>query len=299
MRFFENMPVSRATQTLWYGVSVAAALCLPSAPTYAQHPVHHARATAKARLATQAHRPGSRPAQLQQYAPITPFLNGQFRGLYALGEMKQHGDFGLGAPNALDGELTMVQGRWYRTQATGVTTEMPDSARAPFTLVAFSRPTRTVRLSRTLTRPQLLHALDSLLPKPNSLYAVHVTGRFGLMQTRAFPAMKPPFKPLAQLMSQQHVFKLSQVTGDLVGFRLPSYLEGVSIPGYHFHFLSTARDAGGHMLDFTATNVTVAITELTSFALEVPQTVEFEKFTFPALQPNADLQLVEQGSKKP
>jgi acetolactate decarboxylase len=35
----------------------------------------------------------------------------------------------------------------------------------------------------------------------------------------------------------------------MVGFRLPSYLENVNVTGYHFHFLTTDRQAGGHVLD--------------------------------------------------
>ena len=34
-----------------------------------------------------------------------------------------------------------------------------------------------------------------------------------------------------------------------MGFRLPQYLKGTNVAGYHFHFITGDRKACGHLLD--------------------------------------------------
>jgi len=41
------------------------------------------------------------------------------------------------------------------------------------------------------------------------------------------------------------------VTGTIVGFRAPSYAQGMTVAGHHLHFISSEHTQGGHVLDFT------------------------------------------------
>ena len=38
----------------------------------------------------------------------------------------------------------------------------------------------------------------------------------------------------------------------MVGFRFPSYAEGIQVGGYHLHFISADQKRGGHVLDLRA-----------------------------------------------
>lgn len=45
------------------------------------------------------------------------------------------------------------------------------------------------------------------------------------------------------------MFDFADVNGVMVGFRLPAFMAGVNVPGYHMHFLTEDLTAGGHVLD--------------------------------------------------
>ncbi len=50
-----------------------------------------------------------------------------------------------------------------------------------------------------------------------------------------------------------------------MGFRFPDYVSGINVPGYHMHFLTEDRTAGGHVLDFTISAAEVNVDHSTSF----------------------------------
>ena len=58
-----------------------------------------------------------------------------------------------------------------------------------------------------------------------------------------------PGVPLAVATEHQSEFELGAVAGTMVGFWSPPYASGVEIAGYHLHFVTDDRTAGGHVLD--------------------------------------------------
>jgi acetolactate decarboxylase len=50
---------------------------------------------------------------------------------------------------------------------------------------------------------------------------------------------------------------------------------GLNVPGYHFHFLTRDRSAGGHVLAFELAQATVAVQELHRFHLQLPSDSAF------------------------
>jgi acetolactate decarboxylase len=82
------------------------------------------------------------------------------------------------------------------------------------------------------------------------------------------------------MLSLQQFFTFNQIQGDLVGYRIPSHMEGPNISGYHFHFLAADKKAGGHIIDLLTGNITIEIDELNTFAVALPQTEDFKKFDF-------------------
>ena len=62
-------------------------------------------------------------------------------------------------------------------------------------------------------------------------------------------ARAPPYRPLTEVVADQHVFELAEVAGTMLGFRFPAYVEGIEVAGYHLHFIDEDRRRGGHVLD--------------------------------------------------
>ena len=77
---------------------------------------------------------------LFQVSTTGALVQGVYKGAVTVGELRKHGDFGLGTFEGLDGEMVVVDGRFYQVQSDGRITEPPDAAPVPFAVVTTFRP---------------------------------------------------------------------------------------------------------------------------------------------------------------
>ncbi|PWV47041.1 acetolactate decarboxylase [Chitinophaga sp. S165] len=232
---------------------------------------------------------------LFQYGIADAFVGGVFEATYPWTQLKEQGDFGLGAPGELDGELTICDGKAYQTQSSGQTFEVPDSFKTALAFVTFFKADTVFSVNGTADQAGVFKAIDSYLKKKNGMYAIRISGSFNQVKARAFPAHpERPYPPLATLLNTQQFFDIKNTKGVLVGYKLPTYINGVSIEGYHFHFLSDSRRQGGHMLGFSGDDLMIEVAELKDFHLSVPDDNSFMNFEFKKKQ-NIDLEKVEKG----
>jgi acetolactate decarboxylase len=225
-------------------------------------------------------------------------IGGLYDGNYSYHSLKQHGNFGLGAPDKLDGELVVFQGKVYQTQYTGKTFQVDDKQLTPFAMVNFFHADKKITIANAINKESLFHLLDSILPNMNGMYAIHISGKFNYIKTRAFPPVKEhDHTPLAAMLHLQRFFEFNTVSGDLIGYRLPAYMDNTNISGYHFHFLSAQKDAGGHIIDLKADNITIEIDQLDSYTVHVPSNSDFEQFDFKKNRAE-DIKSVERGQKE-
>jgi len=90
------------------------------------------------------------------------------------------------------------------------------------------------------------------------------------------PKQHRPYRPLAEVIGEQHVFELNDVAGTIVGFRFPAYSEGIEVSGYHLHFISEDRARGGHVLECTAGPGRAAIDPSADLHVELPSGVSLD-----------------------
>ncbi|MET3501299.1 acetolactate decarboxylase [Mucilaginibacter rubeus] len=236
------------------------------------------------------------PTTLFQYGVADAFINGLYEGQCSIGQVKETGNFGIGAPDLIDGELTMSDGKIYQTNAKGETFEAPDTLKSPLIFVSTFKAETALSLADITDMPMLFTGIAALLPDKNRIYAIRVTGDFSKMKTRAFsPVFKKPFKPLSQLLDQQHIFNFEHTNGSMIGFYMPGYLSGINIVGMHFHYLSADRKQGGHVLDVRSDHVKVEISAIDGFHLTVPATTDFKNYDFNKGNSHA-LNVVEKGT---
>ena len=88
---------------------------------------------------------------------------------------------------------------------------------------------------------------------------MRIEGVFEYMKTRSVPAQSEPYPRLLDVLAEQPTFEFENQEGVMVGFRLPGYVDGANAPGYHLHFITAGRDAGGHVLECRVQQVTVEI----------------------------------------
>jgi len=87
----------------------------------------------------------------------------------------------------------------------------------------------------------------------------------------AYPNRQNLIQPSQKLWANQTVFNLINVEATIVGFRLPSYMDGVNVAGYHLHFITDDKNAGGHLLDCTVRDATIEIDYTYKYDLALPE----------------------------
>ena len=215
------------------------------------------------------------PHVLFQASTIGALLDGAFDGDLSFAELAEHGDLGLGTLNHLDGEMVALDGEFFRADVDGQIDEVGPEEKTPFAVVTRFEPTIDVRLEgEGRGHEELLGQLDRLASESTSSCAVRLDGRFPLVRARSVPRQDPPYRPLTEVVADQHVFELTDVEGTMLGFRFPTYVEGIEVPGYHLHFISADRSRGGHVLDSRSGALRVRIDPSDDLHVELPPRVE-------------------------
>lgn len=203
---------------------------------------------------------------------------GVYEGAATLADLKRYGNFGLGTFEELDGEMVALDGKFYQIKTDGVAYPVADEVRTPFSAVTFFRREQSLRLTGQMTYQELQQQINKQLPTPNLPYAIRLQGIFPYLKVRSVPKQTPPYRPLSEVVSQQQsVFELRNVRGTLVGFRLPQFLKSVNVVGYHFHFITSNRKAGGHLIDGEFLNPVADVETLRDWQMMLPNNTAFDQ----------------------
>ncbi|MET0307035.1 MAG: acetolactate decarboxylase [Solirubrobacterales bacterium] len=231
---------------------------------------------------------------LFQASTIGALLDGAYEGDLSFAELAEHGDLGLGTLNGLDGEMIALDGAFYRADVEGVVTEIEETALTPFAVVTEFDSTIELELGGPLDHVQLLARLDQAIPADAASCAIRLDGRFDLVRARSVPGQSPPYRPLTEVVLEQHVFELSDVEGTMLGFRFPDYVEGIEVGGYHLHFISADRTRGGHVLASRSSGLRAALDPSSELHVELPPQVNLADPDL-AASTHAALNAVERG----
>ena len=174
-------------------------------------------------------------------------------------QLRQHGDFGIGTFNGLDGELFALEGKFYRIKADGIAYPVDDSMKTPFAVVTFFEPDKSVLLDEASDYKQLQQYLDDLLPTKDIFYAIKIEGTFKYIKARNIPKQNRPYPQFSEVVKNQLIFEFHNVEGTMVGFWCPAYLEEINVPGYHLHFITKDKKTGGHLLECQVQDVKIEI----------------------------------------
>lgn len=212
---------------------------------------------------------------LYQYSTINALLAGLYDGQLTMKDLKSKGSLGLGTFNHLDGEMVVLDGQVYQVKADGKVAVAADPVKTPFAVVTFFTPKQFILVKKAGSIKELGELLDAALATRNLFYAVKIEGRFQKVTARSVPRQTRPYPPLVKAAEHEAVFPFDNVVGTIVGLRCPGYVQGINVPGYHFHFLTRDRKAGGHVLDCAVENVTVQVDPSHRLELVLPEDREF------------------------
>jgi len=232
---------------------------------------------------------------LFQHSAIKPLLEGGYEAGMTCGELRKHGDFGIGTFEGLDGEMVLLDGIIYQIRGDGRAYRVADSLGTPFAAVTFFRGKKVTPTTGLSDYGKLTDYLDRQLPTKNLFYAVRIDGTFKWVKTRSCFKQSPPYPRLVEAVRSQREFEMHNVRGTLVGFRCPDYVNGINVPGYHLHFITEDRTAGGHVLGCIPDQLEIRIDTVADFQMNLPENESFFKLDLSTTK-SGELEKVEKGT---
>ena len=222
-----------------------------------------------------AHPQKKEPNVLYQYSVINALSAGVYEGDLTVKELKKFGDFGLGTFNNINGEMIVFDGKIYQVKTDGVPVEAEKNSLSPFAAVTFFKSDTSFNLNTSKTLSEIKEIIDAAVPTENYLYAVKISGEFQKLKTRSVPEQQKPFPDLAAVIKKQVTFEKENVTGVVIGFKMPEFIEGVNVKDFHFHFLSNDKNFGGHLLDLVLEKGKIEIGIIKEFRCVLPSTENY------------------------
>lgn len=209
---------------------------------------------------------------LFQISTAAALIEGVIHGEVSFKELKQQGDFGLGTLDQIDGELIILDGKFYQCCFDGTVREVDPNTKTPFAQLTFFKPSKNfVFSSKSLIECE--KEIIAHIENPNKIHAIRIQGVFDHLKLRIPPMIdKGGLKEAAAIQKE---FGLSKVLGTALGFLSPQYFTGISVTGLHLHFISKDKKVGGHVLDMEYKNIDIGIQPLDEYRIVLPDSQSF------------------------
>ncbi len=137
---------------------------------------------------------------IYQTGPFNELLAGQFNGFVQYSELDKFGDFGIGTIDGLDGEGIEIDSRKYTINWKGETIQITDEVTTPFAMKTYFNVDLKQKTDLELSYLELQNYLNEILPNPDKLYAIKITGKFKYMKTRSIKKQTEPYQPLLEAL---------------------------------------------------------------------------------------------------
>ncbi len=194
-----------------------------------------------------------------QLSTLNSLSAGNFDGNWTIGDLRSHGDTGIGTFNGLDGEMIELNENIYQIKSNGTVYLINDSANTPFAMTVPFKTDKILILNSSMNLTQLEQFLNTTVPSKNMFYSIKVIGTFDSVKARSPPKQNKPYPDLTTALKNQTIFNFNNITGTMVGFWCPEYASDVNLNDYHFHFISEDKKSGGHVLDCQLKGVIIEI----------------------------------------
>jgi len=207
-------------------------------------------------------------------SPVNALVQGILREDKTLLQVLEHGNFGLGTFNDLDGEMVLVDGVFYQLRSDGSALIPNLEMGTPYACVTHFNPVKSFAAPKNGTYSDLQKVIAESMLSNNLIYAIRVEGTFKKIRARSVPK-QDAYRPLVDVADDQKEFNYEHISGQLVGFWTPDFMHSISVPGFHLHFLSADKAHGGHLLGLTIEDAKVWMQPLDQMSLDLPHTIEY------------------------
>ena len=220
-----------------------------------------------------------------------------YYGSKSIWEVKELGNIGLWTFDGLNWELIMLDWVIYRANDE-LSIEVPsDDELIPFANVTFFDNDLSYELKDIKTIDELKAELDKKVEElgNNRIYVISIDGKFNSIHIRSERKQTEPYKPLVDVLRvDQTEKKLDNVEGTVVALYTPDYMGDLNAAGWHFHFITSDKQTGGHVLNLDLENGTIIWDFTDNFKLHLPDGKFFKSLDLTVNQDD-DIKEVEQG----
>lgn len=226
-------------------------------------------------------RPDRNKDVIYQVSLLQGLTNGDYYGSISVGELKQHGDTGIGTFNGLNGELIMLDGEVYRAAGDGSVEVVPEDETIPFAVVTFIDADESKKLNEIPNFDALHNELNKIVQQRgiNRFYMIRIDGMFRAINVRSVYAQEEPYKRLTEVLAcDQTFFEYENIEGTMVGVYCPPYMAALNAVGWHLHFISRDKTKGGHVLDVNIADAVLTWDDTDGFEVRLPQNKMFAGF---------------------
>jgi acetolactate decarboxylase len=213
---------------------------------------------------------------LWQNMPSMAFKLGLYDGVSTIKEAKKHGDFGTGQFAALDGELIVHGGEFYRARFDGSVRLADDDDQLCFAQLCFYDAEKKLSISQKMDQPSFERVLGTQFPFGNLFCAFQIEGFFTEVVPTSPPRVEKPYPPFADAVKLRKPFPRSNILGSVVGFFSPAFTADSGIPGFHYHFISEDKTSGGHVISFVLSEGELSTAHIRGITLTLPSTTDYE-----------------------
>jgi acetolactate decarboxylase len=209
----------------------------------------------------------SNSSPLYQVSSFAMLEKGNLSAVITVDDMNTYGDFGVGGFEGLDGELSQIDGKIYQIKSDGTVVEPSGDMGVCFGNTIEFNPQYSFQQNESIKMDDLLEKINVSFPDQNIIYAYRIDGYFPEILVRSLPGQDEPYPTLAEVVENQSVFNLQNENGTISGFWFPQWMQGVNYAGFHPHFITESRNAGGHVMDGTAEKVTISVEPVYEFTM--------------------------------
>ena len=206
---------------------------------------------------------------------MAALVDGIYDGSTTIAELLEHGDFGVGTFNHLDGEMVVNEGVCFHLFSSGEARAASPDDLTPFAAVTTFEADTTFEVKTSISKVDLLAQIDERLSSENLFYGIRVSGHFASVASRTATRQETPYPALPEATASESERTFADTSGVLVGFRTPDYEQGISVAGYHLHFLNEEHSGGGHAFDFVLDDGVVEISTVSELRLSLPTSGPF------------------------
>lgn len=190
-------------------------------------------------------------------------------GTITVKELMEHGNYGIGTGQGINGELIILDGTAYHIPSQSKPTIADPEMTVPFANVHqgdfhFFGTYQDINVS------ELLRDVKQKIRGGNYFFSVLIKGHFKDVKTRSADGAKKPYPSLSKIAEGQHEFEKEDVDGQFIAYHAPKVFQGVTVAGFHGHFIDDAHDMGGHALSANIDKANVYVQKIDYFEEHLP-----------------------------